>query len=156
MNSYMIIENLYKSNGITNYQLRNTEDLLKVHGIDFKAVKGYNELDDINRVFYERFIINFLNGLGLESRVTLIPKAIYWVEDISYLTPEDDYNLVIGGVIRSIDRNGIKNVIHTWADEDYQDKKYTESEVENYLRFQYEHDGRVEWLHVIKEGKEWY
>lgn len=30
------IENIYKLNGITDYKLKSTDDLLKCHGIDFK------------------------------------------------------------------------------------------------------------------------
>jgi len=156
MNSYKFIENLYKNNGLINYKLGNTSDLLKVHGIDFKAVKGYSELDDIHRSIYEKFIINFMNGLGLESRISLIPKAIYYVEDISYVVPEEDYFLVVGGHINIIDRNGAKSLLRSWRDDDYKDKKYTEDEAENYLRFEYEHNDNKEWLHVIKEGNEWY
>lgn len=151
-----MIENLYKDNGITDYKLRNTDDLFKIHGIDFKEVEGYAVLDDINRSIYEKFIINFFNGLGLESRMTLIPKGIYFVEDTNYLIPEDDYFLVVGGIVESIDRNGVKSILRTWSDEDYENIEHTESETKSYLRIQYEHDGRPEWLHIMKEGSEWY
>lgn len=153
------IENLYKINGIKDYQLRDTFDLLKIHGIDFKAIEGYKRLDDLNNVHYEKFIINFLNGLGLESRAALIPKGIYWVEDIQYLVKEnieDDYFVVAGGIVNVVDRNGMKSVLRSWTDEDYKDFEIVETESTNYLRFVYEHHGRAEWLHVIKEGKEWY
>jgi hypothetical protein len=159
------LENLYQANGLEDYKLRTTEDLLKCHGIDFKSVDGYNRIDDINRAIYEKFIINFMNGLGLESRAELVPKGIYWVEDTTYLVKEnqeDDYFTVAGGHIDAIDRSGLKTVLHTWIDEDYKHLEITEKEAEKYLRFVYEHgtyeDGtpRKEWLHVIKEGKEWY
>lgn len=159
------IENLYKVNGITDFKLTNTEELMKVHGIDFKHVEGYNRLDDLNRQIYENFIINIFNAFGLESRATLVPKAIYYVEDIQYLVkenPEDDYFTVAGGIVYAIDRSGLKTVLREWKDEDYKHLEIKESESTNYLRFEYEHgnyeDGtpRKEWLHVIKEGKEWY
>lgn len=159
------LETLYKVNGIADYKLRNTEDLLKVHGIDFKAVEGYNRLDDLNRTIYQKFIINFLNGLGLESRAELIPKAIYFAEETKLLVkenPEDEYFNVAGGIVKAIDRNGMKSVIRSWNDEDYKHLETIQQESTNYLRFEYEHctydDGepRKEWLHVIKEGKEWY
>jgi hypothetical protein len=70
------IENIYKANGLDDYQLRNTIDLLKVHGIDTKAVEGYDSLDDINKALYEKFIINFLNRWGMEARATIIPERI--------------------------------------------------------------------------------
>jgi hypothetical protein len=158
MNRFQI-ENLYEVNGLNDYRIRDTEDLLRVHGIDFKAVDGYNRLDDLNRAIYEKFIINIFNAFGLESRATLIPKGIYWVEDIQYLVKEnleDDYFIVGGGIVKSIDRNGLKSVLRTWSDEDYKHLEIKENEAKTYLRFEYEHEGRKEWLHVIKEGKEWY
>lgn len=153
------IENLYKINGLIDYNLSSTEDILKVHGIDFKAVGGYNRLDDLNRANYEKFIVNIFNAIGLESRATLVPKGIYWVENIEYLVkenPEDDYYIVAAGIINAIDRNGMKSVLHTWNDEDYKHLEVKEIESKKYLRFEYEHQGRSEWLHVVKDGKEWY
>lgn len=164
MNRFQI-ENIYEVNGLNDYKLKTTDDLLKCHGIDYKAVDGYNRLDDINRTIYEKFIVNFFNGLGLESRATLVPKAIYYVEQTDILVkenPEDDYFIVAGGIVKAIDRNGTKSVIRSWNDEDYKDLKPIENESTYYLRFEYEHgsyeDGtpRKEWLHVIKEGTEWY
>lgn len=153
------IENLYKVNGIDDYKLKGTDDLLKTHRINYKAVNGYNQLDDLNRKIYERFIINIFNAFGLESRATLVPKGIYYAEQEDYLykdDPEDDYYIVIGGAVYTIDKNGSKSVLRTWTDEDYKDKRPEKKETSNYLRFEYEHEGRPEWLHVINDGKEWY
>ena len=150
---------LYKSNGIEDYKLRNTEDLYKIYGIDFKDVKGYNNLADSNRLIFEKFIINFYNALGLESRSSLIPKGIFWIESIQYLVkenPEDDYFIIAGGVTYEIDRNGFKIEHSIWKDEDYKDLEITKSEIETYLRIEYLHQGRKEWLHITKQGKEWY
>lgn len=153
------LENIYRANGLTDYRLRNTEDILKCHGINYKDVAGYNRLDDLNRSIYQKFIVNIFNAWGLESRSTLIPKGIYYVEDIEYLVkehPDDDHLLVVGGVVKTVDRSGIKSILHTWEDEDYKQLAIIESKPKYYLRFEYEHDGRDEWLHVIKEGKDWY
>ncbi len=152
------IENLYKANGLTDYKLKSTDDLLKVHGINFKAVGGYNRLDDVHRLVYEKFILNIFNAFGLESRATLVPSGIYYVEDVDYLAkerPEDDHYMVVGGIIYALDRNGLKSVHRTWKDEDYEHLEVIESESKNYLRFEYEHQGRNEWLHVTNE-KSWY
>lgn len=59
------LENLYKVNGLTDYKLNTADDLLRVHGIDYKAVNGYSGLDDLNRAIYAKFIINFFNAQGL-------------------------------------------------------------------------------------------
>lgn len=153
------LENLYEANGIEDFRLRSTEDLFKVHGIDYKAVDGYNRLDDINRAIYEKFIVNIFNGFGLDMRSTLIPLGIYYVEDITLLVkenPEDDYFNVAGGIINVIDRNGLKSVHHTWNDKEYAHLEVVKKEFKQYLRFEYKLDGRKEWLHVLEEGKEWY
>lgn len=153
------LEKLYELSGLEDYKIKTTEDLLKVHNIDYKAVDGYNRLDDLNKRIYEKFIVNIFNGFGLESRATLIPKGIYYVEDTDYLykeDPEQDYYTVIGGIVKIIDKNGLKSILRTWTDEDYKDIEPVESDSKNYLRFEYKHNGRKEWLHVIKEGNEWY
>lgn len=152
------IENLYKANGLNKYKLRDTEDLLKVHGIDFKAVDGYNRLDDLNRQLYKKFIVNIFNAFGLESRATLIPKGIFYVEESEYLakeTEEDEYYVISGGVVKSIDRNGLSYVLHSWEDEEYKDFEIVKTEAKKYLRFEYEHHEHSEWLHVTNENS-WY
>lgn len=162
MNRFQL-ENIYRANGLTDYRLQNTDDLLKVHGINFKAVDGYKGLDDLNKALYEKFIVNIFNAWGLESRATLIPKGIYFVEETTHAIKQSDeegeYFLAVAGLVDSIDRNGFKKTIHVWKDDNFkawEDKDLQiKSESETYLRFEYQHDGRDEWLHVMNE-KEWY
>lgn len=159
------LEKLYEVNGLTDYKLRSTEDLLRVHGIDYTEVAGYENLDDLNRAIYEKFIVNIFNAWGLDSRLNLIPKGIYFVEDTEYLVkenPDDDYFILAGHTIYAIDRSGNKQLLHQWEDEDYKHLKKTAQKPKQYLRFEYQHgtdaegNPRNEWLHVIKEGREWY
>lgn len=156
------LENIYKANGLADYKLKNTEDLIRVHGIDYKKVKGYEGLEDFNKEIYEKFIINIFNAWSFDSRALLIPKAIYWVEDIEFLVKENDSFYVAGKIVYSIDKNGKRTVLREWEDIDYKDFEKIEEEPEFYLRFEYENgtdsEGNPikEWLHVIKNGKEWY
>jgi len=153
------LRKMYEARGLADYKLLNLEDLLQVHGINYKEVSGYNRLDDLNRSIYEKFIVNFFNVFGLDSRATLVPKGIYWVEDSDYLVkerPEHDYYTIAGGIVYSIDRNGLKSVLDEWIVEDYAQLEKHVGEPKYYLRFEYEIDGRDEWVHVIKEGREWY
>lgn len=152
------LERLYEVNGLKDYKLRTPEDLLKTHGIDYREVDGYSKLDDLNKQLYAKFIVNFFNGLGLDSRATIIPKGIYFVEDTEYVTkenPEDEYYQLIGGVVRVIDKNGKKTVHRKWQDDNYEYLKAIENKPKTYLRFEYEHSGHDEWLHVMGE-KNWY
>ena len=87
------------------------------------------------------------------------------MEDTEYLVkenPENDFFDVSGQVIFSIDRNGSRQLLHHWEDDEFKHLPKIKETTKNYLRFEYQHgtDGRgnpkEEWLHVIKEGKEWY
>ena len=152
------LEKLYEINGLRDYKLKSAEDLIKTHGIDAREVDGYSLLDDLSRQLYEKFIINFFNGLGLDSRATLIPQGIYYVEEIEYLAkedPKDDFYIVTGGLVLAIARNGVKTVHSSWRDENYQNLDSSESKPKRYLRFEYEHQGRKEWQHVVNEDT-WY
>lgn len=154
------IENLYKINAINDYQLRNTDDLLKVHSINFKKVDGYNELDDSNKKIYEKFIVNFFNGLGLDSRSEVVPKGIYWVKNMQHRLKEDP-EIISGEVILVIKKDGLMKIHRVWMDKDYTECETIELESDTsvYLRFEYEYgirgDGtpRKEWLRVTKEGE---
>lgn len=152
------LEKIYLANGLVDFKLRTTEDLLKVHGIDFKAVDGYSRLDDLNRAIYEKFIVNFFNGQGLDYR-DIVPTGIYYVEEVDYLVkenPTDECFYVAGGKVLAIDRNGVKTVHDNWVHESYKWLDITEGEPKQYLRVEYKHQGRPEWLHVMNDGKEWY
>lgn len=153
-----LIENAYKVNGLTNYQLRTTEDLRKVHDIDYKTIEGYENLDELSRELFAKFIINFMNGWGIKSRVNIIPKGIYHVKEHSYLgklDSEDEDDIVTGGSVTYKDRKGETQILHEWSSKEYLDIEPIKDKVEYYLRFEYELWSEKEWLHVISE-KEWY
>lgn len=85
--------------------------------------------------------------------------AIYFVEQTDYLfkeNPSDDSYIVIGGTVESIDMSGNKMIIRAWQDENYKNAPYSEIESSKYLRFEYRQGNHEEWLHVVKEGNEWY
>lgn len=152
------LEKLYEVNGLKDYEIMTPDDLLKIHGIDYQQVAGYSGLDDVNRQLYAKFIVNFFNSLGLESRATLIPKGIYFVEEIEFMAkkhPKDKYFELVGGVVNNIDKNRIKTVHQKWQDEDYQHLNAIECDPQTYLRFEYEHNGEDKWLHVMGE-RNWY
>ena len=151
------VENIYIANGLKDFQLRSTDDLLRVHGIDYAAVEGYKRLDDINRRIYEKFIVNIYNAFGLEYRTKLVPKSIYYVEDTQYITKDPDFEgmMGVGCCIKAIDKNGLKTILVDRVDECYKGLDIKEGITEKYLRFDYEENARPEWLHVISETQ-WY
>lgn len=51
-------------------------------------------------------------------------------------------------LVKAIDKNGLKTVHKDWQHDDYKHLEVIEGKAKTYLRFEYEHDGREEWLHV--------
>jgi len=130
-----------------------------LYGVDIWKVKGYEELSDANKEIFEVFIENFFISLGLESRASLVLLGIYWVDHNEYLIkedPQDDFYIVCGCTINTIDRDGNKVLHRKWVDEDYKDYPILDIETSEYLCVEYEHFGRKEWLHIIDGGKQWY
>nr|WP_319488607.1 hypothetical protein [uncultured Caproiciproducens sp.] len=88
------LEKIYQRQGCRDYHLRDAQDLMAIHQVDFTAVKGYTELTDENKVLYCAFIVNYWNAYGLDTRMTMIPKGIYSVEDqefnFEYIDPYDE------------------------------------------------------------------
>lgn len=156
------IENVYKANGLADFRLRNTEDLLKVHGIDFKDVSGYSGLNDLNRAVYEKFIVNIFNAFELESRSTLIPTAINFVKETNFIgmlelgcEDEEDSYVNIYTTVNVIDRNGLESLLHKFENKEYRYLKVITDEVRHYLRFEYTLREEDSWLHVFND-KEWF
>ena len=81
------LQNLYQINGLTNYQLRDVDDLLRTHGVDYRQTYGFEELSVENRESYKVFLVGYYNGWGLDARLTLIPKSIFYVPEISSSHP---------------------------------------------------------------------
>lgn len=150
------VENLYKVNGLGDYQLEDTNDLLKVHGINFKKIKGFTRLNYGDKELFEGFIINFMNGLGLDSRIAWIPTAINFVHDDEHLAKDTNGNYVcIKRTIELIDSNEMKSLLHSYSYKEGEGYNITKIERSEYLRVEYKHYNRNEWLH-IEDVDQWY
>lgn len=152
------LEKLYTFNGLNDFRLKSTDDLLNVHDIDYTQVKGYDTLDDINRNLYKKAIINLFNAFGLDSRATFQLKAINFVEHFDLIAkedPADEYSTIVGSLVKVIKRDGKKKILRNWVHKDYKHLEITQSQPKTYLRIEYKMNGRNEWLHIIDE-KEWY
>lgn len=147
----------YKKGGLTDLKLKATEDLMKLHGIDYTVTEGYEHLTDFNRNIYEKFILNFYNAFDLQLRTVLLPTAISFVQHTTYLvkkTVEEDYLSASGGKIEAIYRTGDKVTIKQWQKNGYSDFPYTETDTGYYLYFQYQLNGQDEWVRVMS-ATEW-
>lgn len=151
MNRFQM-EAIYEANGCVDYRLRNTDDLLKVHGIDFAKTKGFDELDEKNKLFFEQFIVNYFNAQGLDTKMTMLPKGIYFVEDADYLVKRtddgDEYCEVVGGLVMKFMANGKMTKHKKWLDKDHKDSAFFLGKTKQYLRFEYRIHNRNEWQHI--------
>lgn len=151
------LENIYYVNGLGNFQLNNIGDLMKVHGINARTVKGYSNLNDKDKEYYLKFIIKFMNCMGLEKRMYFEPLRIYKAQVIEYLLNEEDETFLIGEEVWDV-TNPLKKIkVREWIDEEELENNCYEKRVgDAYLRIDYKIDNRAEWLHIINEGHEWY
>lgn len=155
------LENIYLANGLSDYKLRDIEDILKCHGHDCLELKGYETLSIINQEIFKKFIVNLFNASGLMTRTKMEPMGVYFVEDKEYVGEDPDDKecvVMVKHIIKSIDRAGNKKVIHSRKAYEKENRNLPIVEVytHNYLRFEYKEFGKAEWLHITHEGEEWY
>lgn len=151
------LEKRYLDFGLGTFELKTVNDLRNVHGIDYSSVQGYSGLVHLHRVIYKKFLVNFFNRFGLDNRVTLKPLGVYWVESQDKVAVTDDGSLVwAGGTVVSVDKFKNRVVLDDWFDAEYEGCEIIIEEPVYYLRFEYMHGDRKEWLHIIKNGADWY
>lgn len=151
------LEDQYKVNGLTENKLNALEDILNVYGLDVLEVEGYDTLTDENKNLYKKFILNFLNGWGLEARSTIKPISFNEVEELEHIGQENSDDGYVTTLLHEkyvIKNDGSKELFKVW--ENKEDKLEIKDTIKNrYLRFEYEIYGRKEWLHILNEN-EWY
>lgn len=164
MNRYDV-EQLYQKNGLNDYRLTCLADFKNCHGIDAKKVKGYEDLTEENKEIFEKFMINYLNGQGMDRRMITFPKAINYVEDIELIAhdprgeSDEEYKNYDVSVVRKIivlKANGKKKQLYKYQDEEYKNLKPFKENRSEYLRFEFKEGESKIWLHVTHEGTQWY
>lgn len=153
-----LIINKYKENGISDFVLKNIDDIKKIHEIDVLATNGYSDMTNENQEIYKKFIVNFLNGYSLKARTTFVPLSINYVEEIDYLgkkNPEDDYYVLLSQEVQIIKADGTRKILKKSKDDTYRSLESYKVKRRGYLRFEYEIYGEKTCQHVISPT-EWY
>lgn len=157
------IEQYYKNRGLNNYQLRNVEDILFVHGINILETEGYKNLTEENKELFKSFIVNFFNSWGLEARSTIFPISIHYVYDITRTGKEnnnDDVCVTLSNkvlILKSSEDGFVYSevLLKNYVNEEYKHLLCLGTYEKKYLRFSYAIYNREEWQHVISPT-EWY
>lgn len=160
---YETVCRLYKENGLEHYMLNSAEDAKKVHGFDYTETPGFVELSDENKKLFNEFIVNFMNGLSMNTKITMCPKYVHYVTETKlyrYCVDEDtgDKRLDHLGSIVNINKlDGSKEVLtQFFYEDDVTMKDVTQKREETYLRVCWAYTtGNEEWYHVIAPRK-WY
>jgi hypothetical protein len=61
------LERVYEERGLIDYKLRNLDDLFYIYGVKLNQVQGYSNLEESDKVYFNRFVINYFNSHGLCS-----------------------------------------------------------------------------------------
>jgi hypothetical protein len=69
-------ERVYEERGLEDYKLQTLDDLFYIYGVRLNHVEGYSKLEEMDRIIFNNFVINYFNCNGLESRNISILKVI--------------------------------------------------------------------------------
>lgn len=145
------LEQRYIENGREDFKLRTLGDLKNINGFDVAELPGYAELPPKQREIFDRTVIRFYNGQGLDRRNHFQPKCAHYVCEVGYLS--DDGELVGTDII--VIKNDGKSVgkrLHRYKYEKGTDlRKCRKCLTGTYLRFEL----KSEWYYFMPNGN-WY
>lgn len=78
--NYMNLISKYEKAGCNELQLRTTDDVKKILKIDVEAIRGFDTLR-IAQGMFKKFIVNFLNGFGIQERSQIKPISVCIVRE---------------------------------------------------------------------------
>lgn len=161
---YSDIQKKYEDAGCINYKLRDEKDLANIIGLKVEDAKYYNELSLEHQQMVVKFLLNYLNGCGLQYREGYRVAKAYLCQTQELLTTkgEDGYRTIVGRM--DLNLNNPDNIVieHLSVPEDYTETKESLTwEIEQcygnntFLRVDLlDGDNRPEWFHVYKKDNE--
>ena len=147
------LEQVYRENGLTHYEIHNEQELRRVHGINLTSVKGYANLSEANKQLYKNWFILFLNRQGMDRRLNLYPVAAYFCEEIRfdhvYEENGQKYAESVKTELWEIAANGQKHLFKVIKDKGNQKLTVNrETKLAPYLRVEIKERKSDEWYHV--------
>lgn len=149
------LEKLYSVNGVYDCKLRNLEDLIKIHNLDVKTIKGYSDLNNNDKNAFEIFILKYFNSQGLDNRLILNFTKVYRAYEVNYLIRQDEGDFIFAGEVWNCTNKNTK--VRSWGDiKNKNNPNAIKSKTDDYLRVEFKEGKYKIWLHIIDEGEEWY
>lgn len=156
--SYKEVCALYEARGLTDYRLRTAEDVKAIHNFDLTETEGYSDLSDENKELFIKFMISFMNGQGMNLKITVFPRSVHFVRKTTFLKecppdPEDGkvYKEEIGIKFTILKANGRTKTLSRagYFDKDKTKEDVTHTRDEEFLRVDLLMGGNKTWFHVL-------
>lgn len=145
------LEQRYKEYGREDFKLRTLGDLKNIHGFDVAELSGYAELPPKQREIFDRTVIRFYNGQGLDRRNQLLPKCVHYVCEVEYTSDENELVGTDIFIIKS-DGKSVGKRLHRYKYDKSTDlRKCRKCLTSTYLRFEL----KSEWYHFTPNS-DWY
>lgn len=156
--SYKEVCSLYESRGLTDYVLRTPDDIKAIHNFDITETEGYSDLTDENKKLFCGFMVAYMNGLGMNTKIRLFPRRVNFVRKTTFLKecppdPEDGkiYKEEIGVKFTILKANGRTKTLPRagYFDRDRTEKDVTHIHNEEFLRADLLIGNEKTWFHVL-------
>ena len=158
--SYKEVTTLYQHYGIHDYMLRTIEDVKNIHNFDVTETTGYEDLTEENKRIFEAYVLQHMNSVGMNTKITMWPKSVHFVREYSYCTaPEwDEYEKKnvrweIGREYIILKANGRTKKFKKFLDDDRTEADIDKSATteKEFLRVDWRMNGENIWFHVSEE-----
>lgn len=163
--NYNDIQKKYEDAGCVNYKLRNNYDLVNIIGLNVEDAKYYDELSTEHKNMTIEFLLNYLNGCGLQYREGhVVTKAyICQTQELLTETDADGYRNVVGRMDLNLTNPNNITIEYLRVPENYNTIKNNLTWIietcngsDTFLRVELEkEDGKEvskEWFHVYKKN----
>ncbi len=140
--------------------LRTIEDVKNIHNFDVTETTGYEDLTEENKRIFEAYVLQHMNSVGMNTKITMWPKSVHFVREYSYCTaPEwDEYEKKnvrweIGREYIILKANGRTKKFKKFLDDDRTEADIDKSATteKEFLRVDWRMNGENIWFHVSKE-----
>lgn len=162
--NYKDIQRKYEDAGCINYKLRNLDDLKNIIGLDIKEAKYFDELSEEYKQMVIQFLLNCLNGCGLQHREGCRITKAYLCQTQELLTPEgeDGCRTIVGGMDLNVTNPDNITIERLDVPDNYHKNKESLiweidycNNSNTYLRVELvDKNNRPEWFHVFMEDNE--
>lgn len=156
--SYRDVTALYEKYGRFDYTLQTVQDVANIHGFDLTETTGYEDLTEENKRIFEAYVLHHMNSVGMNTKITMWPKSVHYVRELTYLGPEEwdeeegrNFHWEIGKEFIILKANGKTKKFKKYMDEGKTVADIDKTTEKEFLRVDWKMHGHNTWFHVSKD-----